>query len=290
MTSMVRLHEVLATVDPRATAFVVAVLATLLIVGVLALAQAVPGLASGRILRVLRARPLARLEAPELFEVVDRLCRAGGIRMPAITMIPHDQVNVFAFAAPRRPVLAPTRGAVDGLSRAELEAAVSAALARLSGPGLTRSTVGAALGAIPTALAGMGVMRCAEIEDSPLSWFPALFLVPFGALLARLVGGPVPGSEADLAGIRLSGRTREGARVLEHMEFTAHVAPMAIPAALARLALVNPRGAPAPLSLVSLFPAPAASAPRAAVLRSAPTGPVIPPSTPDRPRPIGRAA
>lgn len=265
-----------SALSPIPPGTLLAALTALLAVGLFAAARSLPKRAPGSLLRLLRARPLGRLEAPVLQEAVRRLALAEGGPEPALQVVPHPQANLFVLAgADGTPVLAVTQGALDALAPAELEAAVGAALARAARPDLHRATVATAIGVGASTVAGLGMVPPTIAENRPWTWpLGAPFLIA-GALLARAVGGPPPCARADLRGAAISGRALESARLLEHMEFTAHACPMPVPAALARLALVHPRGSLPGGSMASLFPAPEPAAPRAALLRGAhrPGGP-----------------
>lgn len=248
-----------------------------LVVALFALARALPALASRWICGTLGARPLGRLEAPFLRAAAERLARAEGLREPTLLVVPHPQVNVFVLAdVAGLPVIAVTEGALRAFGPEETEAAVGAALARTADPRLGRSTVAAGVGLAASSVAGLGAVSGGEAEAHPFSWLVGTPFVLLGAGLSRSLAGAPPGGAADLRGARISGRPEEYARLLEHMEFTAHAEPMGVSGSLSRLALVDPRGEHAPLSLARLFPAPPPSAPRAALLRGSsltPDGP-----------------
>jgi len=236
--------------------------------GALALYRRVAGRRGHRwILGALGARPMGRLESGGFIEVTRDVARRTGAPEPWIELVPHDQSNVFVISEGGRPVLAVTRGLLSSLDRDAMEAVAGAALARAADGGNARATRAAALGMGPTAAATLASVSPADAEERGILWFPSLVMVPWGALFARLAGRGLRSEELDVAAMRGVGRAYAGARALEHMEFTAHAAPMRIPAALARLALVNPLGAPPALSLAHLFPLPAPAAARAASLR-----------------------
>lgn len=255
-------------------AMLAALLAGVLVVSLFALAHALPTLAPRWTLRALGARPLGRLEGTLVRATAERLARAENLPEPAILVVPHPQVNLFVLTDESgRPVIALTEGAVRALGPAETEAAVGAALARAADPRLRRATVAAGVGLAASQVAGLGAISGAEAEGHPFTWPLGTPFVLLGAALSRGLAGPPPGGAADLRGARISGRQEESARLLEHMEFTAHAEPMSISAALSRLALVDPRGEPTPLSLASTFPTPSPCGPRAALLRGTPVTP-----------------
>lgn len=237
-------------------------------------ARALPRLAPGWIRKALGARPLARLESPALTAAARRMARAAGVNEPVLLVVPHPQTNVFVFAGPTgAPEVAFTEGALRTLDDAEVEAVVGAALARATHPAFVESTLAAGVGLASSHAAGLGLVSGVEVERSPLVWPVGLPFLLLGSVLSRGLAGPPPGAPADLRGGELSGRCLEIARLLEHMEFTAHAEPMAVSGALARLALVDHRGACAPFSLPGLFHAPPPSAPRTALLRGSSASP-----------------
>lgn len=257
-----------------------ALAAAALVAAAFGLGSRLPRWAPRWILRAMDAHPLGHLEAPAFRDTVRRMARLFHVREPALYVVPHPQANLFVFVDHDGvPALVATQGVLDALDPPELEAAVGAALARAGRRDLTRSTVAAGLGLALTSAAGFGMVRGDQAERFPLGWPLGVPLVLLGAALARAVGGPVPCGRTDLRGASVSGRSEECARLLEHMEYTAHVAPMALPAAVSRLGLVHPRGTPGRRGLAGLFPAPQPAALRAALLRGA-----FPPGDPSRAR------
>ena len=51
---------------------------------------------SSMVLRSYGARIVARADAPELYDMVDRLRQRAGLPMPTVAIAPHDQPNAFA--------------------------------------------------------------------------------------------------------------------------------------------------------------------------------------------------
>lgn len=252
--------------EPWSTLAAVAVGA--LVVTLFIVARALPRLAPGWVCRALGARPLGRLEAPYLRAITARLAASEGLREPRVLVVPHDQANVFVLVDESGlPAIALTQGALRSFGPEEAEAAVGAALARTADPRLHRSTVAAGVGLAASSVAGLGAVSGGQAEVRPFAWPLGTPFVLLGVALSRSLAGTPPGGSADLRGARISGRTEESARLLEHMEFTAHARPMDVSGSLSRLALVDPRGEHAPLSLSRLYPAPPPSAPRAALLR-----------------------
>ncbi|HWB45837.1 MAG TPA: M48 family metallopeptidase [Hyphomicrobiaceae bacterium] len=81
--------------------------------------QTLIGLATG-------ARGVTRNEAPKLYNVLENLCISRGLPMPALQLIDTPALNAYASGLREgQYVIAVTRGLVDTLSDAELEAVLA---------------------------------------------------------------------------------------------------------------------------------------------------------------------
>ena len=120
------------------------------------------------------ARELTREEAPELYEAVERLCLLADLQQPLLVLDAERQPNSWVVAAPRRrPRLHVTRGLLDMLTPAELEAVVAHELAHLA----NRDAV------VMTAVGGPG----AVLKDGSRSMFN-IWPLQLGGFLAYAVG------------------------------------------------------------------------------------------------------
>src|SRR4051812_42042414 len=63
------------------------------------------------VLRMYGARLVTAVEAPELYQMVDRLRQRAGLPMPRVAVAPHEQPNAFATGRnPDHAVVAVTTG------------------------------------------------------------------------------------------------------------------------------------------------------------------------------------
>ncbi len=77
------------------------------------------------VLMMYGAREVTREEAPELYDIVDRLRQRAGLPMPRVYVIPSEQPNAFATGrSPKHSAVAVTQGIVRLLNREELEASL----------------------------------------------------------------------------------------------------------------------------------------------------------------------
>jgi heat shock protein HtpX len=97
------------------------------IAAVVALWFAVAYVFQGRMIRALsHARPVMRLEEPDLYNLLENLCIAEGMPMPRLEIIETDALNAFASGVDQRSYcVTVTRGLMNTLTREELEAVIA---------------------------------------------------------------------------------------------------------------------------------------------------------------------
>jgi hypothetical protein len=77
------------------------------------------------------ARPMGAGEAPRFINLVQGTAASQGASVPTAMMFDRPDPNAFVWGG-RRPVIALSRGAVDGFTRTEIEAVVSHCFVRLT--------------------------------------------------------------------------------------------------------------------------------------------------------------
>lgn len=81
---------------------------------------------AGTVLAISRAKPLAKEDDPQLYNVVEEMAIAAGMPVPRIYLIDDTAPNAFATGrTPERAVVAITTGLRDKLERAELQAVMA---------------------------------------------------------------------------------------------------------------------------------------------------------------------
>jgi heat shock protein HtpX len=197
------------------------------------------------VLRMYRAQSVSREEAPELYEIVERLSRKAGLPMPKVAILPQDQPNAFATGrSPRHAVVAATRGILQLLTREELEAVIAHELAHVRHRdmliGTVAATLAGALSIVARSALWFGGGRNREGGGNPLG-LVAMILAPIAAVLIQLAISRSREFEADAGGAELSGRPRALASALQKLEAYAKRVPMpeANPATT-HLFIVNP--------------------------------------------------
>lgn len=108
------------------------------------------------VLKMYRAQPLDRSQAPDLYDTVSRLAGQAGLPMPEVYLIPDDSPNAFATGRnPEHAVVAVTRGLVRLMNREELEGVIAHELGHIKNRDILISTIVATLAAAIMWIASM---------------------------------------------------------------------------------------------------------------------------------------
>jgi heat shock protein HtpX len=98
------------------------------------------------VLKMYRAQPLERSQAPGLFDTVARLARQAGLPMPKIYLIPELAPNAFATGRnPEHAVVAVTQGLMNMMNQDELEGVLAHELGHVKNRDILISTIVATL-------------------------------------------------------------------------------------------------------------------------------------------------
>jgi heat shock protein HtpX len=176
-----------------------------------------------------KAKIITEADAPELYQMVDRLRQRAGLPMPTVAIAPSQQPNAFATGRnAKHAVVCCTAGILQLVDRDELEGVVAHELAHIKHRHMLVGTVAATMaGAIAMvgnvvkwgAIFGMG--RGDDDDSNPI------------ALIAM----------ATVAPIAATGKPRGLANALLKLEGYAHKIPMQVNPAAAQLAIINPLSA-----------------------------------------------
>jgi heat shock protein HtpX len=198
------------------------------------------------VLRMYGAQVIDRAQAPELYEMVDRLRQRAGLPMPTVAVAPHMQPNAFATGRnPEHAVVCVTQGILQLVSREELEGVIAHELAHIKNRDMLLQTVTATLAGAISNLAYMGMFFGGGDEDgpNPLSALAMVILAPIAAGLIQMAISRQREFKADAVGAQISGRPLALAGALRKLEAGAHRIPMEVAPAVAPLAQVNPLAA-----------------------------------------------
>lgn len=182
------------------------------------------------VLKMARAIPIEKKNAPELYNIVENLSITAGLPMPKVYLIREAQPNAFATGRnPKHAVVAVTEGLLEKLDRSELEGVLAHELSHIGNRDILVSTVVVVLVGFISILSDLffrsmfwgGFRRRDDREGGQLQailmiiGFILAILAPIAATLIRLAISRKREFLADASGALLT-RYPEGlARALE---------------------------------------------------------------------------
>jgi heat shock protein HtpX len=202
---------------------------------------------SSMVLRMYRARVVDRAQAPELFEMVDRLRQRAGLPMPTVAIAPHDQPNAFATGRDEaHATVCVTEGLMKLTSREELEGVIAHELAHIKNRDMLLQTVTATMAGAIGSLSQMAFFfggRDDDGDSNPIAGLVMLIVAPLAASLIQFAISRQREFKADAVGAQIAGNPRGLAGALQKLEAYAKRIPMDVAPAAAPLAIVSPLAA-----------------------------------------------
>lgn len=216
------------------------------------------------VLKMYRAQPITRNQAPELYGLVEKLAEKADLPMPKVCIINSDVPNAFATGRnPSHAAVAVTTGIMRILDYDELSGVLAHELSHVRHHDTLISTVAASMATAISYVAQMaqwaaifGAGRSSDRDDNggALGFLFTIIIAPIAAMLIQLAISRSREYDADRSGGELCGNPRYLARALEKLEYAStHLRPMttATPST-AHLFIVNPLKN-AKMSFASLF-------------------------------------
>jgi len=200
------------------------------------------------VLKMYGAKIITRDDAPQLYDMVDRLRQRAGLPMPVVAIANQDQPNAFATGRnANHAVVAVTRGILTAMPKDELEGVIAHELAHIKNRDMLISTVAAgiagAIGYLPYLLMFGGGRSDDGEGQHPLVGMAMIIIAPIAAMIIQMAVSRQREFEADRVGAEILGRPQPLANALQRLDAMAHRIPMHIPQAAAPLAQVNPLAA-----------------------------------------------
>ena len=114
-------------------------------------------------LRAYQAKVVSREQAPEIYEIVDRLRQRAGLPMPQVAIAPHEQPNAFATGrSPEHAVVCVTQGLVQLVNRDEIEGVIAHEIGHIKNRDMLLQTLAATMAGAITNLARFGMYSPSE--------------------------------------------------------------------------------------------------------------------------------
>ena len=199
---------------------------------------------SKMVLKMYRAQIVDRAQAPELYEMTDRLRQRAGLPMPTLAIAPHDQPNAFATGRNyENAVVCVTEGLLKLVNRDELEGVIAHELAHIKNRDMLLQTVTATMAGAISSLGQMALFfggRDEEGNSNPLAGLVMFIVAPMVAAVIQMAISRQREFKADAVGAEISGKPLALASSLQKLEAYAKRIPMDVAPAAAPLAMVNP--------------------------------------------------
>ncbi|HEX6064009.1 MAG TPA: zinc metalloprotease HtpX [Longimicrobiales bacterium] len=214
------------------------------------------------VLKMYRAKIIGPEDAPELYQMVDRLRQRAGLPMPTVAIAPSQQPNAFATGRnAQHAVVCCTAGILQLVSRDELEGVVAHELAHIKHRhmlvGTVAATMAGAIGMVGSMLRwGMifgGVSRDDDGDSNPIVMLAMAIVAPIAAMIIQLAISRANEFVADRTAAEITGKPRNLASALLKLDGYAHRIPMHVNPAAAQLAIVNPLAGAKGIGFLRLF-------------------------------------
>lgn len=210
-----------------------------------------------------QAQPIAREEAPQLYDLVASLSDRAQIPMPKLFVVPTQSPNAFATGRdPNHSAIAVTEGIVQLLSTEELAGVLAHELTHIRNRDtLTQAVAGTLAGAITFAgrILTLGALygpitRDTRRGNNPFAILFLIVLAPIAASLIQFAISRTREFAADVGSAEITGNPTALASALEKLEAIGHQIPMNGNPALSPLLIVNPLSAEGLQSLFRTHP------------------------------------
>jgi heat shock protein HtpX len=182
-----------------------------------------------------RAQPVSREQAPQLYEILERLTARAGMPMPRVYVLPEDAPNAFATGRdPQHAAVAVTHGIVRLLNAEELEGVLAHELSHVKNRDILIGSIAATLAAAVMVIAHMarfaaifgGGQRDDRGGSNPIALLATIILAPIAATLVQLAVSRSREFQADASGAEMTHNPYGLANALQKLEDASRRIPM----------------------------------------------------------------
>lgn len=214
-------------------------------------------------LRMYRAQPVSREQAPEMYRIVEFLCARTGIPLPRLYVIPSESPNAFATGRnPQHASVAVTQGALKLLNEQELTGVLAHELAHVKNRDILISSIAATMAGAIMWISQMarfaaifGGSRDSDDDGGGILGFLVMIIVaPIAALLIQLYISRTREFLADASGAQAAGDPRGLASALRKLEDYSKRVPMNASPSSAHMFIMHPFSGRSLMNLFSTHP------------------------------------
>lgn len=199
------------------------------------------------VLRMYKAQVLGPDDAPQLYQMVDRLRQRAGLPMPTLALAPSQQPNAFATGRnAEHAVVCVTAGILQLLPPRELEGVIAHELAHIQHRHMLVGTLAATMAGAVAMLGSIvkwGMIFGGGRNDdrgNPIVLLAMAIVAPIAATIVQLAISRQNEFQADASAARITGDAGGLASALQTIEGYAKRIPMAVSPSAAHMAIINP--------------------------------------------------
>ena len=200
------------------------------------------------VLRWSGAQEDTREQAPQLYDLVEKLASRAGLPMPRVCIIDADEPNAFATGRnPEHAAVAVTTGIMRVLDYNEISGVLAHELAHVKNRDILTSTIASMMATVISYAAQFFMFFGGSSDDddgvNPIAAIAMMILAPIAAMLIQMAISRSREYEADHDGGEICGNPNYLADGLEKIEYYVTHSPETLPdakPATANMYIVNP--------------------------------------------------
>lgn len=200
------------------------------------------------VLRWSGAQEVTREQAPQLYDLVEKLASRAGLPMPRVCIIDADEPNAFATGRnPEHAAVAVTTGIMRVLDYNEISGVLAHELAHVKNRDILTSTIASMMATVISYAAQFFMFFGGSRDDdegvNPVAAIAMMILAPIAAMLIQMAISRSCEYEADHDGGEICGNPNYLADGLEKIEYYVTHSPETLPdakPATANMYIVNP--------------------------------------------------
>lgn len=200
------------------------------------------------VLRWSGAQEVTREQAPQLYDLVEKLASRAGLPMPRVCIIDADEPNAFATGRnPEHAAVAVTTGIMRVLDYNEISGVLAHEFAHVKNRDILTSTIASMMATVISYAAQFFMFFGGSRDDdegvNPVAAIAMMILAPIAAMLIQMAISRSREYEADHDGGEICGNPNYLADGLEKIEYYVTHSPETLPdakPATANMYIVNP--------------------------------------------------